>query len=235
MPIPWWKQSLAAGLLVAGADRVAADPPAAPGAPILYSPASEGVFVPPAAVPCPAPRPAVRQVVKPMARGSLMHPRDFPAAPFGHSVGAHFQAQVNNGISSRMALHDYDFVAGGDQLTHRGKERVRQIAVWTAANPSAVVVEWLPQTPKLADARRAVVLAELSTLLGPVPAERVVVGPPVTPALQGAEAELIYGNLIRLTDSYGTFPSTGVRGAAGGGAGSQGGGGGAATGSGPGR
>ena len=53
-------------------------------------------------------------------------------------------------------------------------------------------------------------LAGLIAIAGRVAPERVVVGPPLSAPLQGPEAELIYMNLLRLTDSAGTVPGTGV-------------------------
>ena len=58
---------------------------------------------------------------------------------------------------------------------------------------------------------------------------------PLAVPLQGVEAELIYQNLLRLTESYGTFPGTGVSGGTGGATGGGTGGGNGATGSGSGR
>ena len=100
--------------------------------------------------------------------------------------------------------------------------------------PFPVIVERTPHAPDLAEKRRRAVLGELTALSGTVPADRVLVGRPLATPLQGVEAELVYQNLLRLTESYGTTPSTGVRGGTGG---ATGGGtaGGAGTGSSTGR
>jgi hypothetical protein len=48
----------------------------------------------------------------------------------------------------------------------------------------------------------------------PVAPDRVVVGAPPTGPLRGTEAELIYQNLLQLTASAGSTPSTGINGGA---------------------
>ena len=61
----------------------------------------------------------------------------------------------------------------------------------------------------LAEARRRAVLTEFAALGWLVPPERVVVGAPYGAPLNGIEAELIYQNLLQLTQSAGTVPGTG--------------------------
>ncbi len=212
--IRWWKPSLAAGFLLVGADGVApGQPPASPlTGPGPVAPSTAAACSTPGGVLLPAPLP----MSKPLTRGSLLHPREYPTVPFGYSVAMHFQTHVTNGVAARMALYDYDFVPGTDRLNFRGNDRVRQIAGLIPHNQFPVIVARLPANPGLAERRRAVVLAELTALAGQVPAARVVVSGPTVAPLHGVEAELIYNNLLRLTDSAGTGGSSGTTNSSGG-------------------
>jgi uncharacterized membrane protein YgcG len=162
----------------------------------------------------------------------LGYPEEFEVPPHGASVYAHGNVMVGNGEAARMVLFQYDFVDGQPQLNLRGHDQLMKIAHLLATNPAPLVVERTLCAPGLAEARRLVVLNELARCSGPVPPERVVVGPPIPNGLSGIEAELIYRNfliqvrtegsrVIGVTGSGGGF---GGGGSAGGGFGGQGGG-----------
>ncbi len=228
MMTPRWQDVLATGLLLTGTGGAAqGQPPSLP--PSAARPA--GAVLLPAA--CPPARPA-GPFSKASARGSLLHRADWPETALGSTIDLHFQTHITNAAAARMALYDYDFVRNSDQLNTRGRDRVRLIAGLVGRSPFPVVVERTPDAPELAEKRRRAVLGELTALSGAVPADRVVVGLPLATPLRGVEAELIYQNLLRLTESYGTTPSTGVRGGTGGATGG-GAAGGAGTGSSTGR
>jgi hypothetical protein len=118
---------------------------------------------------------------------------------------------VGNGVAARMALYDYDFVPGTDQLNYRGRDRLRQIAFHIPRNPFPVVVERLPFAPALADARRLAVLNELAAagLQAQVGssslADRVVVSGPIAVPLRGIEAISISQNLDRISEWAGVW------------------------------
>jgi hypothetical protein len=185
----WWKLGLGTGLLF--------------GTPAW---ALGQVLTPPAEF---TPRPVVVKG-KPIARGSLLHTANWPDTPLGYSVALHAETQIANAAASRMFLYDYDFVPGTSELNDRGKDRVLRIATLLPHNRFPVVVERLSYAPVLAEARRRTVLASLVAAAGAVPPERVVIGRPASVPLQGPESELIYMNLLRLTESAGTVPGTGV-------------------------
>jgi hypothetical protein len=148
---------------------------------------------------------------KPLARGSLLHTANWPDTTLGYSVALHAEMQIAGAVPSRMVFHDYDFVPGTAELNDRGRDRILRTAALLPHNRHPVVVERLSYAPGLAEARRRTVLAGLATAGGWLPPERVVVGPSPTAPLRGPEAELIYLNLLRLTESAGTVPETGVR------------------------
>jgi hypothetical protein len=185
----WWKLGLSTGLLLGNAGFTFGQ-----------------VLVAPTGYP---PWPITK--TKPLARGSLLHPANWPETPLGSSVALHAEMQITNAVASRMILHDYDFVPDTAELNDRGRDRLVRIAALLPHNQLPVIVERLPNAPRLTEARRRSVVAVLGAAAGRLPAERVVVGPTLNYPLQGPEAELIYLNLLRLADSAGTVPGTGVQ------------------------
>jgi hypothetical protein len=154
--------------------------------------------------PCVAPR-AKEEWKQKIQTCFIGRPEEFVAPPLGATIARHFETQVANGVAARMTLYDYDFDCGTDRLNYRGKDRVRQIACLLSQNLFPVVIERTPQTPGLAEARRAAVLTELAEASATVHPDRVVIGQPLAVPLHGREAEIIYVNLLRQTDRLG-FP-----------------------------
>jgi hypothetical protein len=132
----------------------------------------------------------------------LGFPEYFNEPPLGHSVYAHYKTHVANGDAARMVLYHYDFVDGSDVLNPRGRERLGEIAAMLPKNFFPVVIE--PDcAPGLDEARRLGVLTELGRCSFPIPTERVVIGKPPALGLRGAEAVVIYRNLLRQTQQRG--------------------------------
>ena len=180
MPHAHWKRNLAALLLAGTGGTAGAQTPG----PVPYLPGAAG---------------------KPKLCGRP----PWPSVPAGSSVEMYFQTHITNGVATRMALYDYDFLPDSAQLNYRGKDRVHRIAGLAVCNQFPIVVERLPANPALAEARKRAVLTELAAA-GPINPDRVVVGAPLGAPLQGVEAEVIYQNLLRQLESAGKMPSTGV-------------------------
>ncbi len=191
MKILLWKRTLVAALCAAATDSAAqAQYPA------------NGVCSP-----YPAPR----------SLGKTKHfPKPaWPSVPLGTSLDMHFQTMITNNVAKRMVLHDYDFLPDSAQLNYRGKDRLHQISNWLVNNNYPITIERVPSNPSLAEARRRIVVAELTTLVGAIGPDRVVIGASPHVPLQGVEAELIYQNLLQLTQSAGVSPATtGINGGA---------------------
>src|SRR5438128_6809085 len=102
-----------------------------------------------------------------------------------------------------MVLYHYDFVDGSDQLNPRGRYQVAKIATLLPQIFSPVIIETTVDGPGMDEARRVAVVRELAKSPFPVPAERVVVGRPISVPLQGMEAERIYHNLLLNTEFRG--------------------------------
>jgi hypothetical protein len=168
----------------------------------------------------------------------LGFPEEYQAPPLGHFVYLHAKTEIANAEAARMVLYQYDFMAGGDQLTPRGCYQVEKIATMLPRTFFPVIIEAMPGHASLYEARRLTVLNELAKYPFPIPPERVVIGRPLAVGLAGPEAELVYQNLILQTQnkgvaagggagqSFGNVPLVGSN-PAGGGAGAGGGGAGA--------
>ena len=65
-----------------------------------------------------------------------------------------------------------------------------------AAWPGPIYVEWTPDQPELAEARRRAILDTLAAAGSPMPAERVVIGPSPYPGAIGTEAIGNYNNML---------------------------------------
>jgi hypothetical protein len=165
--------------------------------------------------PCAAPggagpaTPRRRSLMRWLQECFLGFPDQFEAAPLGQSVYRHYAAHVANGTAVRMALYQYDFVAGCPALNQRGKDQLVKIAAMLARTDFPLVIERTPWEPALAEARRLTVLQELAGCPFPVPPERVVIGPPPGIGLSGVEAERVYRNLLDQTLNQGLLGGPG--------------------------
>ena len=141
---------------------------------------------------------------------------EFVPEPLGASVYATYRNHVANGMAARMVLYHYDFVDGSPVLNTHGQDHVAKIAAMTANNNFPIIVERTPCNPALAEARRLAVLNQLGRGGATIPSERVVVGAPIANGLHGAEAEIIYQNLLSQTRERGlvTGAASGFVGAA---------------------
>jgi hypothetical protein len=198
---------------------------------IRLEPSPGGVALPPSP-PCVSPQPvhvsrdAERQTRRLRRRFHwqehfLGYPEEFVAPPLGASVYANNRTQVANGEAARMVLYDYDFVEGTNQLNLRGQDQLNKILSRLPLNFFPVVIERTPRTPGLDETRRLAILSQIARSPFPVPAERVVVGPPIAAGLRGQEAQVTHNLLLNRTaqagppvSSGGGFSSTGTSGAA---------------------
>ena len=143
--------------------------------------------------------------------------RDQYEAPLlGYYLYLHGHTQVANGDAARMVLYHYDFVEGSDQLNPRGKYQLAKIAALLPQIFNPIIIEATADAPGMDEARRVAVVRELAKGPFPVPAERVVVGRPISVPLRGVEAERIYHNLLLNTESQGVRGTGGGITAAGG-------------------
>jgi hypothetical protein len=120
------------------------------------------------------------------------YPEYFVEPPLGTTV------RETNGLMTARAdghtftLYRSDFASGTTTLTPAGAQRLTALANRLPAWLGPVVVEWTPDAPGLAEARRDAVLGSLQTAGLPVGPERVVVGPSPYNGLNGDEAAIQY-------------------------------------------
>ncbi|WP_337172926.1 hypothetical protein [Paludisphaera sp.] len=137
-------------------------------------------------------------------QGKLLgYPEEFKPRPLGTSVYAMGRTMASNGAEARLALYDYDFVAGSAELTDRGRDQLAKAAAQLAASPFPLIVERTPRDPALAGERRRVVIETLAASSLPVDAGRVLVGQPAPFGLSGIDAQIISANALNRTQQYG--------------------------------
>jgi hypothetical protein len=123
-------------------------------------------------------------------------PSNFVEPPVGYYVNEQFAVQVAKADPHRFTVYRSDFIAGTDQFSPVGASRFnimyRKLPAW----PGPVTVEWTPDQPGLANARRQAILATLERAGQPLPPERVVIGPSPYPGASAIEAANNYNNLL---------------------------------------
>jgi hypothetical protein len=150
---------------------------------------------------------------------ALGFPEEFNEWPLGSALYAHGRTQVANGNAARAVFYHYDFQQGSPTLNVRGRDKLAKIAQLLPATFYPIVIERTPDTPGLDEQRRSLLLAELSTGRFCIPAERIVIGPPISAGLTGVEAIYVYGNQLGSLSAGSAFGVGGYSGTQGLGAG----------------
>ena len=133
----------------------------------------------------------------------LGYPEEYHPRPLGASVYDHARVMVANGAAAGLCLYRYDFVEGTSRLSDRGVAQLAKAASQLAASPYPLLIEWTPEDPGLADARRLAVLQALA--FGPVPVapSRVLVGSPIPHGMSGIDAQIVGSNALDRVKDYG--------------------------------
>ena len=157
---------------------------------------------PPVPIPSTGPGPAGRV---PLTRREIRHqawrdtfigrPADFIEPPLGAYVRDNFSLMRAKADPHRFTLYRSDFLDGSERLSPTGAARFNLMAMRLPGWLGPVVVEWSPDEPGLAEARRTAVVAALQGAGLPVVPERVVVGPSVYPGGLGEDA-VNYHNIM---------------------------------------
>lgn len=137
----------------------------------------------------------------------LGYPEEFNEWPLGRAAYANAGVQVANGAAARMVFNDYDFVTGTSALNVRGRDKLGSTLARLPTTFDPIVIERTPRTPGLDQTRRLAILAELAGGPFPVPAERVLIGPPIANGLWGVEALLVNRNRLGAVAGQGGFGS----------------------------
>jgi hypothetical protein len=174
--------ALAAGLL-AGASSAWAQPPYLPVGP---APLVEGPFVA-------GDRPPLG---KRLHDAFIGRPDMFYEPPPGYYARSAFGTMKAKADPHRFTLYRSDFLPGTNRLSPVGATRFNLIASRLPGWLGPVVIEWSPDEPGLAEARRQAVLATLASTGRPVIPERVVIGPSPFPGSLGTDSANNYNVMI---------------------------------------
>ena len=96
----------------------------------------------------------------------------------------------------RFTLYRTDFLPGTTRLSPQGAMRFNLMASRLPGWLGPVVVEWSPDEPGMAEARRNAVLATLAATGQPVVPERVIIGPSIYPGTFGTDGANYYNVMI---------------------------------------
>ncbi len=129
----------------------------------------------------------------------LGYPEEFNEWPLGWALYAQCRTQVANATAAKMVFYHYDFVDGTPQLNPRGRDKLAKVTALLPSNINPIVVERTPKEPGLDQSRRLALLGALASGSFPVPAERIVIGPPIAGGLGAVEAIGLYGNRLNQT------------------------------------
>jgi hypothetical protein len=135
------------------------------------------------------------------------YPQTFVEPPLGSYINRQFAVQVSKADAHRFTVYQTDFLPGTDRFSPIGASRFNLMYGRLAAWHGPIFVEWTPDQPELAEARRQAILATLAAAGSPLPAERVVIGPSPYPGGIGTEAAVHFNNMVtRSADAIVAFP-----------------------------
>lgn len=198
----WSAGGLASGLLAAAAWAQPPVPPTGP-APATVRRAEGGPF-----------HRAKRHVGRVLQDNFIGYPQEFVEPPPGFHVSEIFGTMKGKANIHRFTLYRSDFLDGSDKLSPTGAARFNLMATRLGGWLGPVVVEWCPDLPGLAEARRATIVAILQGTNLPLGAERVVIGPSPYPGMLGTDAAQNYDVMIlrdqRAPSSYSLTPAAGA-------------------------
>ena len=124
------------------------------------------------------------------------YPDAFIEPPLGYYVNQQFAVQVAKADTHRFTLYNSDFLPGTDRFSPIGASRFNLMFARLPDWSGPIVVQWSPDEPALAQARRQAVVETLASAGLPVMAHRVVIGPSPYPGGRGVEAAAQAANTI---------------------------------------
>lgn len=128
-------------------------------------------------------------------------PAAFYEPPLGSYINRQFAIQVSKADTHRFAVYDTDFLPGTDLFSPIGASRFNLMYGRLPAWPGPIAVEWTPDRPELAEARRRKIVETLAAAGCPMPAERVVIGPSPYPGGIGTEGAGHFNNMVSRSES----------------------------------
>jgi hypothetical protein len=123
-------------------------------------------------------------------------PELFYEPPPGFYVNQYLSLMQARADPHRFTLYQTDFLPGTNRLSPTGATRFSVMAKRLPQWLGPVLIEWSPDYPGLAEARRAAVLETLQRVGVAMIPERVVIAPSPYPGLLGADGNQNYTNMI---------------------------------------
>jgi hypothetical protein len=137
------------------------------------------------------------------------YPENFVEPPLGTYVREQLSLEVAKADPHRFTLYRSDFLPGTDRFSPGGAARFNRMYSRIPSSPDPVIVEWTPDEPGLAAARRQAVLATFQRAGRPMAAERVVIGPSPYPGAMAVEAGNNFSTILMRSQQAGaTYPPT---------------------------
>jgi hypothetical protein len=127
------------------------------------------------------------------------YPENFVEPPLGAYVKEQFAVEVAKADPHRFTLYRSDFLPGTSQFSPVGASRYNIMAPRMPAWPGPITIEWTPEQPELAQARRQAIVETLIKAGQPIVADRVVIAPSPYPGAMGIEAMNNFNNTIART------------------------------------
>jgi hypothetical protein len=124
------------------------------------------------------------------------YPEQFIEPPLGFYLSETLALQKSRVTQHQFMLYRSDFMEGDTTLSPVGAQRLSLLAARMNCWAGPITVEWTPDRPGLADARRTALLAMLQKANLPVVPERIVIGPSPYPGTLGADANNNFQNMI---------------------------------------
>jgi hypothetical protein len=183
LTIPWRELALTAALAVPGwapGQDPQPQPPTGPAMPADCAPRGGPV------------RRAVHHVGHALHDKFIGYPENFVEPPLGASLNENLGVMKAHADGHDFLLYRTDFVAGTTSLTPGGAQRLTVMANRLPGWLGPLTVEWTPDQPGLAEARRAATLALMQRANLGVAPEQIVVGPSPYNGLNGQEAVIDY-------------------------------------------
>jgi hypothetical protein len=124
------------------------------------------------------------------------YPGAFVEPPLGYYINTQFAVQIAKADTHRFTLYRSDFLPGTSLFSPNGASRFNIMNARIPAWQGPITVEWTPDQPALAQARRLAILETMTKAGQPILASRVVIAPSPYPGAMGADAANNYANLL---------------------------------------
>lgn len=169
-------------------------------------------------------RRALRHAGRAIQANAIGYPKYFDEPPPGYYIHKQYQRMAANVNPHRFTVYRSDFLPGTIAFSPVGASRFNIMASRLAQWQGPVMIEWSPDEPELAEARRAAVVGIFQRAQLPITPERVVIAPSPFPGMLGSDAANNYSIMIlrdrQAPSLYTTSPTSASGFGAGGGTGS---------------